>query len=611
VVLPDYDLHKLGWQAFQDLSAIVLQTVLGQTFHTFADGNDAGQDGAFHGCWRTGQTASDESLGPLTAGVATVVQCKFSARSEGTLTPSILSAELDKVELLHNRGVCDAYLVMTNLRVTGNTAAWLAEETGKRGVAQSLVLDRRWISEQISKSPELRKYVPRVYGLGDLSLILDERRLRQAKSLMNRLEHDLVTFVPTDAYRRAANALSQHNFVLLLGEPACGKSTIAATLAVAALDSWGCDVQRVDSAEELIAAWNPDTPNQLFWIDDAFGSIRHEVVLTDGWARRMDQVMTAVQGGARVVLTSRDYIYREARPHLKDYAHPRLAEQQVVVDVTKLSLAEKRQILYNHLKAGDQPRRVLETWRPNLHHAAAVERFEPEVARRLAHSAFTQGAHLYTADHLTAFFARPVRFLCDVIRQLDAGSRAAMACTYLSGNELPAPVQFSHSLLDAVKRLGASETDVLTAFQRLDGTFLQAAMDTHGDPVWRFRHPTIREAFAAVIAEDVNAVAVFVDGLSNEELLLQVECGGPVSRGTLVRVPSSLYDRVVPRVCVPESGGHSPWSSPIGPFLEKRCSPAFLSKWAAYHAGDLPSLLSFGLQVDAYWQPRVSAASTR
>jgi hypothetical protein len=56
---PDYELHKLGWRAFQDLCGVVLQEVLGQTFTAFADTNDAGQDGAFHGLWTSPGDAAD------------------------------------------------------------------------------------------------------------------------------------------------------------------------------------------------------------------------------------------------------------------------------------------------------------------------------------------------------------------------------------------------------------------------------------------------------------------------------------------------------------------------------------------------------------------------
>ena len=65
--------------------------------------------------------------------------------------------------------------------------------------------------------------------------------------------------------------------------------------------------------------------------------------------------MAAIGKGARVVLTSRNYIYRDARPLLKEYAYPRLREQQVIVDVEDLTLDERRQILYNHIPAATSP----------------------------------------------------------------------------------------------------------------------------------------------------------------------------------------------------------------------------------------------------------------
>jgi tetratricopeptide (TPR) repeat protein len=57
-------------------------------------------------------------------------------------------------------------------------------------------------------------------GLGDLSQILDERAYAQADAILRALSYDLSKFVITDAYRRSVKALTEHGFVLLLGEPA-------------------------------------------------------------------------------------------------------------------------------------------------------------------------------------------------------------------------------------------------------------------------------------------------------------------------------------------------------------------------------------------------------
>lgn len=599
-----YDLHKLGWRAFQDLSAVILQTVLGATFKTFADSNDGGRDGAFYGNWTMtfGTEAGAASLTALAP--ATVMQCKFSASGRETLTPSALEEELEKAASLHERGLCDAYVLMTNLRVTGKTEGWIQEELRARGIEHVEVFDGSWICQQISKEASLRRYVPRVYGLGDLGQILDNRRLEQAIVLLSRLGDDLATFVPTASYRQAADALAEHGFTLLLGAPAAGKSTIAATLSVVALDAWRCGVRRVDSAEELIAAWNPHESDQLFWVDDAFGAIRHDSQLTDQWSRRMDQVMTAVRGGAKIILTSRDYIYRQARVYLKEYAYPLLHEQAVVVDVAQYTSSEKRQILYNHLKAGDQPRETLRRWRSKLSDVAASERFQPELARRLSQTRFTTS--ITDNRQLMDFFEHPAQFLKDVLVQLADRDRAALVCVYLAGDGLPVPVNLSETALNAVVRMGSTEQEVLTAFQHLQGTFLTLSSTDDGNQLWRFQHPTLREGFASMIADDPNAVEILLDGLTNDEMLRQIDCGGG-EQGLLVVVPALLYAKVSARVRLTDTLDTGNWYSPLAEFLSRRCSDAFLRLWVSDHVGDLKTLLNVAGYMGVSWRLLVLA----
>src|SRR3990167_5864489 len=94
--------------------------------------------------------------------------------------------------------------------------------------------------------------------------------------------------------------------------------------------------------------------------------------------------------GAKIVMTSRDYIYNRARKELKESAFPLLKESQVVIDVHDLSADEKRQILYNHLKLGKQPHSFRTEIKPYLEGVASHRRFIPETARRLADPLFTK-----------------------------------------------------------------------------------------------------------------------------------------------------------------------------------------------------------------------------
>jgi len=114
--------------------------------------------------------------------------------------------------------------------------------------------------------------VPRVYGLGDLSQIMDDRAYAQGKEILSALGNELAKFVITDPFRRSARALIDHGFVLLLGQAASGKSTIAAALSVGALDNWKCSTLKVRDADEFVRHSNPHEPHQFFWVDDAFGA---------------------------------------------------------------------------------------------------------------------------------------------------------------------------------------------------------------------------------------------------------------------------------------------------------------------------------------------------
>ena len=81
-----YDLHRLGWNSFQQLCLTIARETLGQTVQSFLDSNDAGRDGAFAGSWTAAQ--GQQISGKF------VIQCKFSSRLGYCLTKSEIADEL-------------------------------------------------------------------------------------------------------------------------------------------------------------------------------------------------------------------------------------------------------------------------------------------------------------------------------------------------------------------------------------------------------------------------------------------------------------------------------------------------------------------------------------
>lgn len=455
---PDFQLHTLGWKEFQRLCATVLGDVWGQPIQTFFDSNDGGRDGAFHGTWSP--TPGAELAGSFT------VQCKFTAAPGKHLALGDVSDELAKATRLANKGLADHYLLFTNAHLKGVVEEQLrAAFLGIPGIKNFQAYGGERISLMIRQSPKLRMLVPRVYGLGDLSQILDERSYAQAQELLSTMGDDLRKFVITEAYQRSARAIQEHGFVLLLGEPACGKSTIAAAIAVGASDMWGCSALKVRSAEELVRHWNPHDPKQFFWVDDAFGATQLDFESVANWNRALPQIHAAIHKGARVLFTSRDYIFRNAQRYLKLPAFPAFQTQQVVIQVEKITAEEKQQILYNHIRLGLQPTEYRKRLKRFLPGFAAHPRFMPEIARRLGDPAFTQQLVVSEAG-LADFVERPLELLCGIIKNLDDENFAALALVFMRGGQLTSPVQLTEKETVALERLGGTLAGVRQALMR-------------------------------------------------------------------------------------------------------------------------------------------------
>lgn len=571
-----YDLHRLGWNSFQQLCLTIAREVLGQTVQSFLDSNDAGRDGAFTGTWTP-------ASGQLLSGNF-VIQCKFSSKAGYLLTKSDITDELPKVRKLVADGLCDVYVLMTNAGISGKQEAKIRSALIGAGAKHVLIYGPTWIENQIKESTRLRMLVPRVYGLGDLSQILDERAYAQARAVLESLREDLAKVVITDSYRKAVNALDEHGFVLLIGEPAAGKTTIASMLAMAAADKWKSSVLKLDDPAKVVERWNVDEPSQFFWIDDAFGVTQYESPLVHGWNHCLVQVKAMLRKGAKIVMTSRDYIYKRARHDLKESAFPLLSESQVVIDVHDLSDLEKQQILYNHLKLGKQPAAFRFDIKPHLEYVAAHPRFIPETARRIADPLFTKD--LYVGEyHLGQFVEKREQLLLEVIQGLDSNSKAALGLIYMRKDHLESPVILQGAEPQALERLGSTLGECITALDALNGS-LVTNMQMDDQPVWRFKHPTIGDAYATTLALSPDLLNIFLSGSSTDNLIAQVTCGN-VGVEKAVVVPKSLFPMMMVRLrefttsdkyklqCLSSWGARRA----LYRFLASRCSKEFLAMY--------------------------------
>ena len=591
-----YDLHRLGWYSFQQLCHTVVREILGQTVEQFLEAQDGGRDGAFAGTWHA--MDGEDITGRF------VIQCKFTSKANYNIKVSDIADEVSKAERLVERGLCDSYILMTNAGISGPVTERLGKRFEAVGVRHFRVFGSAWINQQITENKRLRMHVPRLYGLGDLSQILDERAYEQARVIIESMREDLSKVIITSAYRRAIEAINEHHFVLLVGEPAVGKTTIATLLAMSALDTRNASVLKLDSPEQVVQHWNPSEPAQFFWIDDAFGVTQYEHSLAIRWNHIMPQLRAMLHARAIVVMTSRDYIYNRARQFLKESSFPLLNESQVVVEVEDLSLDEKRQILYNHMKLGNQDRSFRTRIKPYLESAASHARFIPETARRLSDPFFTRD--LTISDYgVKKFVKKREQLLQETLQGLDSESKSALALVYMRSGSLESPIGLQASEEEALERLGGTLGGVVAALEAMKGSLVLLS-NANDQTNWQFKHPTISDAYSTILAQSTESIGIFIQGSSPLRLMDQVTCGD-VGYVQAVIVPTSLFSVMIKRIeaMVSSTPRKSMASLPFDmnrrlfSFLGFRCSRAFLSMFIERHPELLEGVSSPGMFLDS------------
>jgi hypothetical protein len=576
-----FELHTLGWEAFQNLCGHIVREILGQTVTVFSSSRDAGQDGAFQGEWR--RQGKEAFAGRF------VIQCKFTARRDANLTMADLKDELQKASKLAGNSLSQTYLLITNANISGESDTVIRDAFGKvPGIRFFDLFGCEWITQQILASKRLRAFVPRIYGLGDLSQILDERVYRQADEILQSWKDNLAKFVPTDAHHRSVTALIDQGFVLLLGDPMAGKSTIAAALALAAADQWNCAPVFVRNADEFQLHWNPDEPQQMFWVDDAFGQIQFEPFLAAGWNRVFPHLFAAIRKGARVLFTSRTYVYRGALRDLKSSAFPLLKSSQVIIEVEKLTLSEKERILYNHLRLGQQPanfRRSLKSFLPEI---AANAKFFPEIAKRLSDPFFTRGLNV-DPESLRRFVEEPKDLLMEIISQQDRANFAALALLFMRAGRVSIPPRIESYEAEAMQLLGVDLAQLCDGLNALNGSLVSEFIE-RGERYWSFRHPTVRDATAAHVALRPQLLDIYLGGAKVTELLREVVCGDVEIEGAKVQVPSSRFEKVIAKLRALDM---TDWNLRYNLvwFLAYKCSDEFLVGWIRECDQQLSALL--------------------
>jgi hypothetical protein len=344
--------------------------------------------------------------------------------------------------------LASSLVVLTNAQPTTTVRAAMKRALPDRRI-RIRVLGRAEIGERLGARPELRRAIPSVLGLRDLDELIDSG-VADRSSLDRRAATELArVFVPTRAYRRTLGVLDTFRFAVLTGPPEMGKTAIARIIALAQLtDGW--EAHECNRPEEIWRVFDEKRP-QVFVADDAFGSTEYRPDAAERWAGEMERILRMLDDRHWLIWTSRPAPLHGglSRLHRERGAERFPAPAEVLVDASKLDVAEKTLILFRYAKAADLQTDIREWVKDSGAEIVSHPHFTPERIRRLAGRLQTM-----SVDEMT---------VPQIMRRELANPTGAMAASFASlGSEHrdlliamldtpPGPVT-DRDLADAVRR---------------------------------------------------------------------------------------------------------------------------------------------------------------
>lgn len=331
-----YDFATLSPADFEDLSSDLVGTELGIRFEVFSPGPDGGADGR--------HSKGDASI---------VLQAKHYVNSPPSVLKTRLKGELGAIERLNPA----RYVLATSSRLTANTKEQIKTLLGDYVQRSSDIYGPRELNALLRKYPQIEKSHIKLWLSGVPML---ERILRSASHAFTKIAEDEIAtkirvFAPNPSFDHALGKLASNNVLIISGPPGVGKTTLAEILTYAFLaDDWELvAIRSLDDGFQLI----DDRKKQIFLFDDFLGKValdRKALAHKDSeLAKFIKRVRTSAH--AKFILTTRAYIFEEARRVSEYLADGNLGVSKYVLDVGVYTRRIKARILYNHLLIAQTP----------------------------------------------------------------------------------------------------------------------------------------------------------------------------------------------------------------------------------------------------------------